>query len=149
MLPAAMSKLEQSLLFRTQETTRKTSRVINEILSRYGSTQVQWTALHFLSEDPGMNQSTLAQLMQIQSSTAVRLVDRMIREGLIKKEKLIRDRRHSQLYCTSKGLDIYNQIKPQAQKINADLTENITEQEAQTFLRILEKFEENLKDYIC
>jgi DNA-binding MarR family transcriptional regulator len=144
-----MIKLEDSLLFRTQETTRKASRVINEILGKHGSTQVQWTALHFLSENPGINQSTLAQLMQIQSSTTVRLIDRMIRDGLVKKDQLSADRRNTVLSCTQKGLELYRQIKPHAENIDSQLSSNITDEETRLFLEILEKFEQNLKTYTC
>ncbi|MGM0433003.1 MAG: MarR family winged helix-turn-helix transcriptional regulator [Spirochaetota bacterium] len=140
-----MFNLEKSLLFRTHEIIRKTSRTVNELLSSKGSTQVQLTALHFLMNNPGINQAALSQLMHIQSSTAVRLVDRMTRDGLVKKEQLSSDRRNSIITCTEKGTALYRSLESTAADLHESFVRDITAEEAAAFNRVLEKLEKNLE----
>ncbi|MDA3833598.1 MAG: MarR family transcriptional regulator [Spirochaetales bacterium] len=143
-----MFALKNQLLFRTQETLKRASKTLNELLFRYNSTQVQWTALHFLANNPGINQSALSQMMNIQSSTAVRLIDRMIRDKLIAKQPLSTDRRNSMLYCTEKGIELYRIIEPIAEKFHTGALQGTTKQELETFFTVLGKIDTNTQNIL-
>lgn len=75
-----------------------------------GLTQAQWRALTLLSRHEGINQATLADLLEIQPITVTRLLDRMEQNGWIERRPDPGDRRAVRLH-----------LKPKAEPLLAEL----------------------------
>lgn len=141
-----MFRLEDCVVFFASNKTRLATEAFNDLLTRHGSTRVQWTALYFIANNPEINQSRLSELMSIKSSTVVRLIDRMMKEGLVIRKPLPADKRNSLLYCTQKGLDLYHELLPLGIQFNAKIMEGIDQEQLDTFLEVLEKIVENARN---
>jgi MarR family transcriptional regulator, transcriptional regulator for hemolysin len=68
-----------------------------------GLTRAQWQALAFLQRNEGINQSGLAELLELEPITLARLVDRMEEAGLVERRNDPADRRAHRLFLTGRA----------------------------------------------
>lgn len=68
-----------------------------------GLTQAQWRALALLARHEGINQATLAEMLEIQPITVTRLLDRMEQNGWIERRPDPADRRAVRLHLTPRA----------------------------------------------
>ncbi|HEY5607638.1 MAG TPA: MarR family transcriptional regulator [Alphaproteobacteria bacterium] len=73
-------------------------------------TEGQWRVLARLSGNQGLSQAALAELMDVQPITLVRLIDRLEAAGLVERRPAPKDRRAFQLYLTPKAQPIIDRI---------------------------------------
>lgn len=66
-------------------------------------TRAQWSVLVHLSRQQGINQATLAELMEIEPITLVRLLDRLEAAGIVERRADPADRRARLVYLTDKA----------------------------------------------
>ncbi|MCF7942191.1 MAG: MarR family transcriptional regulator [Spirochaetia bacterium] len=142
-----MYDVQDCIMFTASNRARAITEALNERLSEHGSTRVQLNALFFVASTPGINQSHLSQLMCIKSSTVVRLIDRMVREGLISKQQLDSDRRHSSLTCTDKGLQLLEQVMPVVRQFNQSLEQGISKEDLIIFDRVYDQIVEQARKF--
>jgi DNA-binding MarR family transcriptional regulator len=70
----------------------------------------QFRALVLLSQRPGSAVSDLAADLDIHPTTATRLVDRLVRKRLVRRQTLASDRRVTQLFLTAGGRDLVDRV---------------------------------------
>lgn len=68
-----------------------------------GLTRAQWQVLAYLARSEGLNQASLAHLLEIEPITLVRLIDRLEAMGLVERRPDPRDRRQRNLFLTEKA----------------------------------------------
>jgi MarR family transcriptional regulator for hemolysin len=73
-------------------------------------TEGQWRLLARLSGNEGLSQAALAELMEVQPITLVRLIDRLEAAGLVERRPAPKDRRAFQLFLTPKAQPIIDRI---------------------------------------
>ena len=78
-------------------------------LQPFGLRMVTFSVLSVIVENPGLRQSELADVLAIERPNMVALVDELVREGLILRERAAEDRRASALSPTARGREIYGQ----------------------------------------
>src|SRR3954451_7591706 len=66
----------------------------------YGLTRSQWQVLAYLATNEGIHQGALADLLDIEPITLVRLLDRMEERGLVERRRHPSDRRLRLLHLT-------------------------------------------------
>ncbi len=66
-------------------------------------TRAQWAVLARLQRFEGVNQSELAEMLDLQPITLARLVDKLCGLGLVERRDDARDRRANRLYLTQKA----------------------------------------------
>lgn len=76
-----------------------------------GLTQAQWRALALLSRHEGVNQATLADLLEIQPMTVTRLLDRMEENGWIERRPDPADRRAVRLHLTEQAQPLLAELQ--------------------------------------
>lgn len=118
------------------------------MLSSKGVTRVQWIALYYLGKGQHINQKVLAEKMYIKESTVTRLVDRMEKEGLVERKKNQEDRRIVNLVLTEKGMKYREDLIPEGIRFNDLVSKDITEEEMKTFMYVLDKMVNNLRNYV-
>lgn len=97
--------------------------------------------LFLLRRENNLKMSELSRLLQIDNSAITRLIDRLERNELVKREMNPSDRRQYLIGITEKGkrdIDIVGKI---ANQTNEKIKEGFTEDEMTTFLRVLSSFE--------
>lgn len=107
---------------------------------------MQWIALYYLGIQKSINQKELSKKMSIKESTAARLIDRMERDGLVIRQRNEEDRRAFNLVLTEKGLEYRKELLPEGEKFNEIVSQNISEEEMLTFMKVLDKMVDNLKN---
>lgn len=124
------------------------SDAFNKRLQALGSTRVQWIALYYLGLFEGISQNELAEKMNVESSTVVRLIDRMERDGYLKRVKDPNDRRITALYLTQSGEATREKLLPEGQKMSAIFTEGIDDEDVEVFLKVLTQLVSNASKWV-
>lgn len=75
-----------------------------------GLTRAQWAAIAHLRRNEGCNQSTLADLLEVEPITLARLLDRMEASGWVTRRPDPRDRRARLVFLTDKAKPLIDQL---------------------------------------
>lgn len=81
-------------------------------LAEHEITPTQFGTLVIIDANPGVKQSELAAAIQLDRSSVVSLIDRMEREGYVKRTRVESDRRANALSLTREGVKLLSVIKP-------------------------------------
>ncbi|MDO6433427.1 MarR family transcriptional regulator [Flavitalea sp. BT771] len=118
---------------------------MNKLFDEWDITAQQFNILRIL-RGAGQPLSTLQirQRMLDRMSDTSRIVDRLVRKGLVKKSICKLDRRLVDVVITDKGKKLLEKIDQYSEQMDA-IMKNLTEQEAQTLNELLDKIR-NAKD---
>lgn len=96
-------------------------------------------ALLVVEKQQGLPMSPLAQRLGIPMSTATGVVDRLVKMGLLKRDRQEDDRRVVVVFLTNEGKELAGTIQKQFHSIWSRVRSFITEEEFETALVILKK----------
>ncbi len=108
-----------------------------------GITRIQWIALYYIQTYSSISQRELSQRMRISDSSAGRLIDRLQRDGLVKRVPSPTDRRVTLLELTVEGDRTISELFHVGVEFNDEIMEGISEEEIRVFQRVLEKMTNN------
>jgi DNA-binding MarR family transcriptional regulator len=100
--------------------------------------------LYHLSIKDGQTMSELVEKMDIQHATLFNMIERMARNGLVRKEKDETDQRTSRIYLTRQGMKLLEQLSQVWKEIEMQLRQNLSAMETNTFILIARKISGNL-----
>jgi DNA-binding MarR family transcriptional regulator len=135
---------ERSLGFLIHDVARLLRRNFNRGVQALGLTQTQWRAIAQLSRNEGINQVTLADILEIQPISLARLLDRMQASGLIERRPDPRDRRAVQLYLTPEAEPILAALRKQAAETHHHAIGTMTEEGHDQLIEALRTLKRNL-----
>ncbi len=101
------------------------------------TTSVQFAALAVLDRRPRASQRELGCDLDLDRSTIADLVGRMVRRGLIERERDTRDRRRNVLLLTALGSDELARLRPRVEAIEPLLTGGLSPDERDELHRLL------------
>jgi DNA-binding MarR family transcriptional regulator len=106
-----------------------------------GLTQPQYNVLRILNGVyPGAHpRGEIARRMVRRAPDLTRMLDRLVRMGLVEREKGDRDHRQSLARITPKGRALLEQMRPKVQQLNQLLADRLSSGEAQQLADLLEK----------
>ncbi|AYO31098.1 MarR family transcriptional regulator [Biomaibacter acetigenes] len=139
-----MFDLDTCVAFITNKASKMMADAFNERLMLHGITRVQWIALYYLGKYEGINQKELAEKMNIKSSTVARLLDRMEKDGLVKRQENPEDRRVTKIRLTEKGKELREKFLPEGEKMSEIFSRGLTDEELEVFTRVLKKMVDNI-----
>ena len=116
-------------------------------MAGHGGGLVGWLVLKHaghVDEGPGLSQRELAQRLSIGEPALVRHLDRLAGEGLLERRPDPVDRRVTRLFVTPAGEARGDELAKIAVGIDAELRSILTEREAATLVRALEKIERHI-----
>ena len=102
-------------------------------------TPVQFAALMILSENPGIDQATLAGLIAHDRVTIGGVVDRLEAKGLLNRTVRKQDRRARVLALKADGEALLRRIMPIVRKAQEEILAGLSESERLTFVELLRK----------
>ncbi len=111
------------------------------ITSVHGVTMLQATAVHALRKSGPINITELAKQLRLKQSTVSSLVDRMERDGLVRRVQSSTDRRAVKLRLTEKADDVAEQVNVSPYDFFKMLLRELDGEERATLGRILQKVE--------
>lgn len=123
---------------------RQNTKILSRELTPYGlGSGGQHSFLKLILGHPGITQDQMTNQMKFDKATTARSVKHLEQLGYIERRTDPKDRRSSLLYPTAKALDfapVFNQI---LHEYNRKLTANLTEEEADTLVALLQKVSRN------
>lgn len=117
------------------------SRLIRTVFERrvrsYGLTRAQWMVIARVSRRPGLSQSEVADLLEIEKAPAGRLVDRMEAKGWLERRADPKDRRINRLHLTPEGKRIHAAIWPIAEATVDAAMSGLSREERETLTALM------------
>lgn len=123
----------------TENAIKQISEAFGRRLQDSGITRIQWIALYYVKTKERISQRELSNLMNVQDSSAGRLIDRLERDGLIERERNNIDRRVIYIKLSETGDKLISDLMPIGVKFNEDLVSGIDEEELIIYEKVLHK----------
>lgn len=114
-------------------------------ISGFGLYTGQEILLAHLGTEDGQSQKSLAHLVRSDHSTISKMVRRLEVAGLVEQRKDDKDERISRVYLTEAGQRIQESIKEAWDRLEEKTTAGLTDEEAETFVRLARKMADNLE----
>jgi len=109
-----------------------------------GLTRAQWAVLAYVARNEGSNQAALADMLEIEPITLVRLLDKLEAAGLVERRPDPADRRVRRLYLTEATGPLLEQLQQLASETRETALAGLTAAERQQLTDLLMKVRGNL-----
>ncbi|MGM0588061.1 MAG: MarR family winged helix-turn-helix transcriptional regulator [Bacteroidota bacterium] len=122
--------------------------MLNDVCQKYGITHDQYNVLRILKgvHPEGHPRREIIDRMIERTPDVTRLLDRLVKRGLVKRTKSEEDRRLSIAVITQKGQDLLEEMDPEFSQVSKSFTQNVSEQELKAFSQICNQFLANLDE---
>jgi len=116
------------------------------VLGKYGLSQGRFLTLIVMSRTPGKEiyPSSLAEKLGVKKATMTGLLDGLEKDNLVDRVADPRDRRKTGIRLTVNGRQLLDEMLPDYYRHMAKLTANLSENERQTMILLLEKVNQKL-----
>lgn len=136
---------ENSMGFVVNTTAKAFQRSFDvELRKNAGVSLSQWRVVGALVLQPGLTQKEIADKVGVEGATLVPIIDKMEKEGLLKRKLDSSDRRINRIYLTTKADSLWESMIECALRIRKSSTKNISESDIQITLETLRKISKNL-----
>tara|TARA_R110002126_G_scaffold17979_18_gene69390 strand:- start:171 stop:671 length:501 start_codon:yes stop_codon:yes gene_type:complete len=134
------------LAFLIMEAARLQRTVFDRRVRKIGFTRTQWMALRRVGDQPGVNQSELAELLEVEKATAGRVIDKLENFGWLERRQDDADRRVKRVYLTELGRRIHSEITPIAEAMVEEELIGLSAKERETLTDLLLTVKQRLQD---
>lgn len=124
---------------------RKLRAVFDARVKEKGLTLSRARALFALTKKDGLNQRELADELDIETPTLVRLLDGMEKQGFIERRVEVSDRRAKQIHMTELGRTVADEILRLADEIRAEVLQDIDAAELAVTKRVVRAIADNVQ----
>jgi DNA-binding MarR family transcriptional regulator len=112
--------MSDSLGFLISDVSRLMRRRFDERARLIGVTRAQWRTLTTLARHEGLNQGSLADLLEVEPITLCRMIDRLEEAGLVERRRDPADRRAWLIFLTPKAHPLIGQLRGLAEDLFQD-----------------------------
>jgi DNA-binding MarR family transcriptional regulator len=139
--------LKRQLVAQLVESSRLLRNYIDHRAKSRGSTRAQWIVLFRLRDQEGLSQVDLADVLELQPISLVRLLDRLVEHGLVERRHDPRDRRANRLFLTESGRQLVDDLDSLRDSIASDVLHDVPTEAVQTTLETLREVKERIKGF--
>lgn len=136
--------LDQQLCFRLYRASRLMIRLYKPLLDKLNLTYPQYLAMLVLWEHETIGFRELGELLQLKTGTLTPIVQRLVKNGYVRKEKHPSDDRKTCVLLTDAGREIMPEAKEIPNKLAKSL--NLTHQEYLDYVEMLDTMTGSLMD---
>src|SRR5690242_21903964 len=136
---------KKELITQLVESSRFLRNYIDHRAKGRGTTRAQWIVLFRLREQEGLSQVDLADALELQPISLVRLLDRLVEHGLVERRHDPRDRRANRLFLTASGRQLVDDLDGLRDTIASDVMRDLSEDTVKTTLRALRDIKDRIK----
>ena len=140
--------LRREVLFQLSDVARTMRTYIDQRAREHGMTRAQWGVLARLERQEGMTQAEMAEALEIQPISLVRLIDRLCQHGLVERRPHPRDRRANRLYLTDKGRTTFTQLVPLGREVAGEILAQLDEADVADLLQKLLLIRNNIRQAV-
>jgi MarR family transcriptional regulator for hemolysin len=137
--------LKRELVAQLVESSRLLRNYIENRAKTRGTTRAQWIVLFRLREQEGLSQVDLADVLELQPISLVRLLDRLVEHGLLERRTDPRDRRANRLFLTRAGRQLVDNLDSLRDSIATNVLQDVSDASIQTTLDTLRDIKERIK----
>jgi MarR family transcriptional regulator for hemolysin len=139
--------LKRQLIAQIVESSRLLRNYIDQRAKGRGTTRAQWIVLFRLRQQEGLSQVDLAEVLELQPISLVRLLDRLVEHGLLERRNDPKDRRANRLFLTASGRQLVDDLDSLRDSIAIDVLQDIPSASLQTSLETLKDIKERIKGF--
>jgi MarR family transcriptional regulator for hemolysin len=125
-------------------TSRKLRTLFDARVRARGLTLARARTLMHLARKDGMTQTELAEILEIEGPTLVRLLDGLEKQGLIERQPVAGDRRAKQIALTYTGREQAAQVSQLVEEIRNEVLTDVSEVDLLTAIRIFKVMAQNI-----
>jgi len=140
-----MVGMSDNMGFLVGDISRLIRRTFDERAKAIGITRPQWRVLTWLQRHEGINQSALADMLELDAMALCRMVDRLQAADMVERRADPADRRAWKLYLTSKGIALTEQLQPIGEELLQEALHDVPKAEQEQLHQLLEQFRANLQ----
>ena len=139
--------LKRQLVAQLVESSRLLRNYIDHRAKGRGTTRAQWIVLFRLRQQEGLSQVDLADVLELQPISLVRLLDRLVEHGLLERRPDPKDRRANRLFLTRAGRQLVDDLDSLRDAIATDVLQDIPADAIETSLKTLVDIKERIKGF--
>ena len=137
--------LKRQLVAQLVESSRLLRNYIDHRAKEKGTTRAQWIVLFRLRQQEGLSQVDLADVLELQPISLVRLLDRLVEHGLLERRHDPKDRRANRLFLTARGKELVDSLDSLRDAIATDVLADVADETIETSLTALRDIKERIK----
>ncbi len=123
---------------------RKMRALFDARVKERGLTLPRARALLILGRGVNLNQRELADELDIETPTLVRLLDGMEKQGFIERQSVEGDRRAKQIAMTPRGAKVAEEVLDLARSLRADVLKSISAHDMSTTVKVFATMSDNI-----
>jgi MarR family transcriptional regulator for hemolysin len=124
---------------------RKLRAVFDKIVRERNMTLPRARVFFTLNKKDGINQKELADRLELETPTLVRILDAMEGQGFVERRVAGSDRRAKEIYITEPGKIVAGEIDDIAVSVRAQVIAGISESDLKTSLNVIRAMQANLQ----
>lgn len=129
--------LKREIVAQLVESSRFLRNYVDQRAKGRGTTRAQWVVLFRLRQQEGLSQVDLAEVLELQPISLVRLLDRLVEQALLERRPDPADRRANRLYLTAKGRHLVDDLDSLRDAIATDVLRGVPDDALQATLDTL------------
>ncbi|WP_076860494.1 MarR family winged helix-turn-helix transcriptional regulator [Bradyrhizobium mercantei] len=137
--------LKRQFIAQLVESSRLLRNYIDHRAKARGTTRAQWIVLFRLREQEGLSQVDLADVLELQPISLVRLLDRLVEHGLLERRPDPRDRRANRLFLTRTGRRLVDDLDSLRDAIAGDVLRDVSDRHVESGLATLREVKDRIK----
>jgi MarR family transcriptional regulator, transcriptional regulator for hemolysin len=137
--------LKRQLVSQLVESSRLLRNYIDHRAKARGTTRAQWIVLFRLRQQEGLSQVDLADVLELQPISLVRLLDRLVEHGLLERRHDPKDRRANRLFLTDRGKRLVDDLDSLRDATATDVLRDVSQGSIETSLEALREIKERIK----
>lgn len=122
---------------------RALAKNLDATLAPFGITSSQWNALQQLEEHGAMTQRELAELLNKEQATVARLIDRLVKHGLVKRAPHPTDRRANMVENTKKASELLVEAQSAVVASADAIASGVSDDDLAVFFKVLDQVSDN------
>ncbi|MEM8633998.1 MAG: MarR family transcriptional regulator [Pseudomonadota bacterium] len=143
---AAASFLNETdhVLFSMEEVTRRLRKTFDDSVEQFGLTRTQWRALAYLYRAPGMTQTELARMLELERAGVGQAIDKLENLGLVERRSAKDDRRVWKIHLLPAAIDLLPQLRKEADAVYGQLLKGIPAEDIGVLQEVINAMQANL-----
>jgi len=135
--------------FLLERTTRNAKLSFTKAFKKLGVeiTPEQWIVIDTINKNGTMSQKSIGQLSFKNAPTISRIIDNLVKKGLVDRLEEKGDRRKTSISITANGANLIKNCQMEVDKLRSLSWEGLTDSDYEDFTRILDKVFENFAGY--
>ncbi|OBZ97097.1 MarR family transcriptional regulator [Pararhizobium polonicum] len=136
--------LAPNLGFLLHDVARLLRKRFEQRAKHMGLTRSQWQTIAYLSRNEGIHQSGLAELLEIEPITLMRVLDKLVERGFIERKRHETDRRIALLYTTESARALLSDMRAIGDVTRGEALDGIPDDDREKLVAILDLMKSNL-----